>query len=115
MQKFTLDAENKKIGRVASEAAKILMGKNSTAFVRNAIPDVKVEIINAGKADINEKKKETVLKSRYSLYPGGLTTETVGQVIDKKGVKEVFRRAVDGMLPRNKLRAQMIKNLTITE
>jgi large subunit ribosomal protein L13 len=113
--KFTLDAQNKKVGRVASEAAKILMGKNTTTYVRNAVPQVTVEIINAGKADISEKKKETELKSHYSLYPGGLKTQTVGQVIAKKGVAEVFRKAVDGMLPRNKLRAKMIKNLKITE
>jgi large subunit ribosomal protein L13 len=113
--KYTLDAQNKKIGRVASEAAKLLMGKNSTTYVRNAAPQVTVEIINAGKADISTKRKETVLKSRYSLYPGGIKADTVGHVIEKKGVAEVFRKAVDGMLPRNKLRAKMIKNLKVTE
>lgn len=113
--KYTLDAQNKKIGRVASEAAKILMGKNTTSYVRNAFPQVTVEIINAGKADITEKRKSTVLKSRYSLYPGGLTTNTIGHVIEKKGVSEVFKKAVYGMLPINKLRAKMIKNLKVTE
>jgi large subunit ribosomal protein L13 len=113
--KYTLDAQNKKVGRVASEAAKILMGKNTTTYVPNAAPQVTVEIINAAKADISDKRKAEVLKSHYSLYPGGLKTETIAHVIEKKGVKEVFRRAVDGMLPRNKLRAKMIKNLKITE
>src|SRR4051812_13543186 len=97
--KYTLDAQNKKIGRVASEAAKILMGKNTTDYVRNAAPQVTVEIINAGKADISTKRKETVLKARWSSYPSGLKADTVGYVIEKKGVKEVFRKAVDGMLP----------------
>jgi len=113
--KHTLDAQNKKLGRVASEAAKLLMGKNTTTYVRNAVPVVNVEIINAAKADISEKRKETVQKSRYSLYPGGLTTETIGQVIANKGVTELFRTAVYGMLPTNKLRSKMIKNLKITE
>jgi large subunit ribosomal protein L13 len=113
--KYTLDAQNKKLGRVASEAAKILIGKNSTTYVRNAAPVVSVEIINAGKADISVKRKTTVQKSRYSLYPGGLTTETMGDVIEKKGVAELFRTAVYGMLPTNKLRTKMIKNLKVTE
>jgi large subunit ribosomal protein L13 len=113
--KHTLDAQGKKVGRVASEAAKILMGKNTTDYARNIAPNVQVEIINANKADVSLKKRAEELKARYSGYPSGIVTPTVGQVIDQKGMKELFRRAVDGMLPRNKLRAKMIKNLTISE
>jgi large subunit ribosomal protein L13 len=113
--KYTLDAQNKKVGRVASEAAKILMGKNSTEFVRNAAPQVTVEIINASKADISPQKRETKLKAQYSGYPGGIKVPTVAYLIEKKGYSEVFKKAVDGMLPRNKLRSKMIKNLKITE
>jgi large subunit ribosomal protein L13 len=113
--KHILDAQNKKVGRVASQAASLLMGKNSTEFVRNAIPKVEVEIVNAAKAEVSTKRKEEPLKARYSLYPGGLVEETVGEVIAKKGYKELFRKAVSGMLPRNKLRAKMMKNLTISE
>jgi large subunit ribosomal protein L13 len=113
--KHTLDAQNKKVGRVASEAAKLLMGKNSTAYVRNAAPSVTVEIVNASKADITVKKQANVLKARYSGYPGGLVQETVAHVIEKKGVSELFRKAVYGMLPSNKLRSRMIKNLKVTE
>lgn len=113
--KYTLDAQNKKVGRVASEAAKLLMGKNTTEYVRNAIPNVDVEIVNAGKADVSAQKMGNALKARYSAFPGGLTEETVEQVIKNKGYRELFRRAVDGMLPRNKLRSKMMKNLTISE
>ena len=115
MQKFTLDAANKKVGRVASEAAKILMGKNSPEYVRNAVVNVEVEILNASKADISAARLETEIKARYSGSPGGLAKQTVAQVIAKKGHKEVFRKAVYGMLPSNKLRSKMIKNLKITE
>src|SRR4051812_40929971 len=113
--KHTLDATNKKVGRVASEAAKLLMGKNLTTFARNAIPNVEVEIINAGKADVGMQKMGEKLKARASGYPGNLITPTVADVIAQKGYKELFRRAVDGMLPRNKLRAKMIKHLKISE
>jgi large subunit ribosomal protein L13 len=101
--------------RIASEAAKLLMGKNTPVFVRNAAPNVEVEIINTSKADINEKKREEKLHPRYSGYPSGITIPTVGHTIEQKGYKEVFRQAVYGMLPRNKLRAKMIKHLKISE
>ncbi|MDQ5969127.1 MAG: large subunit ribosomal protein, partial [Patescibacteria group bacterium] len=53
--------------------------------------------------------------SRYSGYPGGLRQPTMEQVIAKKGYSELFREAVSGMLPKNKLRAKMMKNLIVTE
>ena len=115
MQTYTLDAANKKVGRIASQAASLLMGKNLTTYVRNAVPNVSVEIINAGKAAISEQRKEKTVKPQYSGYPSGIKVQTVGQVIEKKGAKEVFRKAVYGMLPTNKLRSKMIKNLKITE
>ena len=115
MQKYTLDAEGKRLGRVATEAAKILMGKNSVSYVRNETPDVQVEIVNASKADIPVSKLGIELKARYSGYPGGITIETVGQVIRSKGYGELFRRAIHGMLPTNKLRAKMMKRLRISE
>lgn len=115
MQKYTLDAQNKKIGRVASEAARLLMGKNTTTYVRNAIPEVNVEIINTSKADISIQKMNQPLHPRYSGYPSGIKIDTVASTISKKGHKEVFRRAVYGMLPTNKLRAKMIKHLKISD
>ena len=113
--KYTLDAENKKIGRVATQAAVFLMGKNLPAFRRNNIPDAKVEILNASKASIDEKKKLEKTYSRYSGYPGGLRKPTMAQVIVKKGYSGLFREAVSGMLPKNKLRQKMMNNLKVTE
>ena len=110
-----LDAQNKSLGRVASQAASLLMGKNLVTFARNKAPEVKVKIINASKADIKSKKIGDKNYISYSGYPGGLKTQSMKKVITDKGFKEVFRRAVDGMLPKNKLRSIMIKNLTITD
>ncbi|HEU5114627.1 MAG TPA: 50S ribosomal protein L13 [Candidatus Paceibacterota bacterium] len=111
----TIDAQAKKIGRVASEAAKILMGKNSTAYAPNVLPDIEVRIVNAGKADISAKKKEEKIYRHYTGFPGGLIDATLKHVIEKKGVKEAFRVAVKGMLPKNKLTPRIMKNLVITE
>ena len=113
--KYTIDAENKKIGRVATQAAVFLMGKNMPSFKRNVAPQVTVEIKNASKASIDEKKKSQKTYSRYSGYPGGLKKPTMTEVIGKKGYSELFREAVRGMLPKNKLRSKMIKNLIIKE
>lgn len=113
--KYTLNAENKRIGRVATQAAVYLMGKNTPEYARNAIPEVSVEITNTSKALIDDPKMETKTYSRYSGYPGGLKQPTMKQVIAKKGYSEIFREAVLGMLPKNKLRSKMMKNLIITE
>lgn len=113
--KYTLDAENKKIGRIATQAAVYLMGKNIAEFKRNSIPDVKVEIKNTSKALIDDKKMLQKTYSRYSGYPGGLRQPTMEQVIVKKGYSELFKEAVLGMLPKNKLRQKMMNNLVITE
>ena len=113
--KYTLDAENKKIGRIATQAAVYLMGKNNPDFARNAIPDVTVEIKNVSKASIDSKKMTQKTYSRYSGYPGGLKQPTMEKVIEKKGYSEIFKEAISGMLPKNKLRQKMMNNLTITE
>jgi large subunit ribosomal protein L13 len=115
MSKITIDAKNRKLGRVASEAAHVLMGKNKVDFARHRIPVQTVEIINAGRADISDKKKETKIYQRYSGYPGGQKDEILARLIDKKGIPEAFRRAVRGMLPANKLRAKMLKQLIVIE
>lgn len=113
--KYTLDATNKKVGRVATQAAVFLMGKNTGAYARNAIPEVTVEITNAGKASIADTKMKQETYARYSGYPGGLRKLNMEKVISQKGHKEIFRVAVSGMLPKNKLRTKMMANLIITD
>ena len=111
----TIDAQDKKIGRVASEAATYLMGKRTTAFVRNKVSGVMVTIINTSKANIDLKKKDDKEYVTFTGFRGGINTEKLSALIARKGTKEVFERAVYRMLPSNSLRKAMMKNLTITE
>ena len=113
--KYSIDASGKKLGRVASEAASYLLGKNQVSFVKNKIVGSVVEIVNVSKADINEKKLLQKRYARYTGYPGGLRTPSMKNVIDKKGYVEIFTLAVYGMLPTNKLRPKLMKNLTVKE
>lgn len=111
---YTIDAANKRLGKVATEAASYLIGKNSPAVVRHIAPAVTVKILNAAKLDITEKKKSDVYKS-YSGYPGGQKEETLEHLGKRLGYSEVIRRTIKGMLPKNKLQALRMKNLIVTE
>ncbi len=115
MKEFTIDAKGKKIGRLASEAAVILMGKNDPTFEKHKVSEHMVTIINAKDIVIDPRKMEEMKYAQYSGYPGGLRYETLAQVLEKKGIEEVLRRAVKGMIPSNKLRPIIMKNLTVKE
>ncbi len=110
-----IDAKNKKIGRVASAAAKALLGKDQPDFQNHVVADVTVVINNASKADVSDKKKTTTEYERYSGHPGGIKFEKMTTVIAKKGYGELFKQAVYGMLPPNRLRKERMKNLTVNE
>ncbi len=113
--KHTIDAQGKKLGRIASEAAAVLMGKNSVTFAKNTIANTTVEISNVTKADISALKKTRDTYVTYTGSRGGLNSETLGQLIARRGTPEVFKRAVYRMLPDNKLRDKRMKNLIIKE
>jgi large subunit ribosomal protein L13 len=112
---YTIDAKEKSVGRIASEAAVFLMGKNLPSFKRNAVPSVKVSIINTSLAKFDPKKLDDKIYKRYSGYPGGQREIPMKKIIEKKGASEVFRIAVKGMLPKNRLQNTMMKNLSISE
>ena len=111
---YTIDATGKKLGRVASLAAAYLRGKYDTGFAPNKVSKVTVTIANASKLDLSEKRLEEEYQS-YSGYPGGLKKEARGHLIGRRGMKEAVMRTVRGMLPRNKLRTPMLKNLIIND
>jgi large subunit ribosomal protein L13 len=113
--KHTIDAKGKRPGRLATEVAVLLMGKNRTDFAKNRIPDIEVEITSASEMSLDPKKVDQKTYKNYSGYPGGLKVSSMKQVLEKKGAKEVLRKAVSGMLPKNKLRARMLRNLTIKD
>ncbi|NOY35782.1 MAG: 50S ribosomal protein L13 [bacterium] len=108
-----LDVKGKALGRAATEAAVILRGKNNTDFAPNRIPDIKLLVENIDKIKITGNKLKQKKYIRHSGYPGSLKTAAMEDVIDKKGTGYVFEKAVSGMLPKNKLRKQMLKNLII--
>ncbi|MAQ59365.1 50S ribosomal protein L13 [bacterium] len=111
---FTIDATGKRLGKVATEAASYLIGKNDPAFAKHIMADVEVKIENVSKLDIPEKKKEEIYQS-YSGYPGGRRTETLEHLGKRLGYAEVVRRTIGGMLPNNKHKKRLLLKLTITE
>ena len=110
---YTIDAAGRTLGRVAAEAAKILMGKTRVDYVPNKITELKVTINNADKLSMRESKTKSQTYSTYSGYPGGLRTETFAMLAARSGNKECLSRAIERMMPRNKLRTSRMKNLTI--
>ncbi|MBI2120959.1 MAG: 50S ribosomal protein L13 [Parcubacteria group bacterium] len=110
-----IDAEGQRIGRVASLAAMFLMGKHAPTFERNKITGVKVSIVNASKADVNQARMAQKTYARYSGYPGGLKMQKAKDVIARHGYRDIFAKAIYGMIPSNRLRAIRMKNLTIAE
>ncbi|HBH71500.1 MAG: 50S ribosomal protein L13 [Parcubacteria group bacterium GW2011_GWC1_42_11] len=112
---YKIDAKGKSVGRVATEAASVLMGKTSPAFQKHIAADVEVVIENASKATIAPSKLGEVHSKTYSGYPGGLRERTIGYTIEKKGYAEVFLRAISRMIPRNRLHKIRMKNLKVTE
>lgn len=111
----TIDATGKTIGRVASEAAKLLIGKHMVTFARNLAPVLKVEVTNAAKLKIAENKRDQKVYKSFSGYPGGLKEHSMDHKIGKAGYSALITNAVKGMLPKNRLQDKMLKNLVVTE
>src|SRR3989344_2224938 len=100
-QPIIIDAQGKKLGRLASEVAYFLMGKHRPSYRRHIESGSNVRIHNASKIDISAAKRLAKTYTRYSGYPGGLRTQRLADVIAKKGYGEAVRKAVYGMLPAN--------------
>lgn len=109
----TIDATDRTLGRVASEAAHALLGKRSVHFVKNQALPVTVTITNASKMHLPKRRVEGKTYQHYTGYPGGQREVSMAMMIDKKGIAEVVKKTVDGMIPRNKLRAPRMKNLIV--
>ncbi len=109
---YEIDAAGKSLGRIAAQAAKMLMGKTSPDYTPNIRSDVKVHIANAAKLSVREKKAVQTKFTRYTGYPGGLKTVSLQQLNEKKP-GEALRRAIERMMPRNTFRTERMKNLTI--
>lgn len=105
-----IDATNQSLGRLASKIALILRGKMSPKFESHILSGDKVIVLNTKKIKFTGHKLEQKKYFHYSGYPGGLYEKKMKDVFEKKP-NEVLRRAVFGMLPKNRLKKEMIKNL----
>ncbi len=110
----TIDAAGKRLGIVATEAARVLLGKDQPDFVKHLVAKVTVQITNVSRMDIPEKKKSEIYQS-YSGHPGGRKEETLEHLGNRLGYKVVVERTIAGMLANTKMKKQMLKNLVITE
>jgi large subunit ribosomal protein L13 len=111
----TVDAAGRTLGRVASEVAGFLLGKNKASFERHTYSGSAVKVVNASKLNITAKKLAEIYHTRYSGIPGGLRITSGTETLEKRGLKELIKLATYQMLPDNKLRRTMMKNLKIED
>jgi large subunit ribosomal protein L13 len=107
-----IDANDKILGRLASDIALLLMGKAKTNFVRNLDLGDYVVVINASTVKTTGKKETDKKYYRHSGYPGGLTTEVL-QDLRQRRPQDVIIHAVSGMLPDNRLKKDMLGRLHV--
>ncbi len=108
--KTEINAENQPLGRLASKIALILRGKLRPEYQPHILSGEKVVVRNVEKVKLTGKKLEQKKYYHYSGYPGGLKEKRMKDVFQKNPA-EVLRRAVWGMLPKNRLRKQMMRNI----
>ena len=109
---FVVDAEGKTVGRLATEVARIISGKNNPAWTPFLDMGDHCVVINASKAVFKGSKNDQKIYYRHTLYPGGLRETSVKEMFDKKPEK-VIELAVKGMLPKTKLGKAMAKKLKV--
>lgn len=109
---YKIDATNKILGRLATEAAVLLRGKNSPNFNPARFVKNNVIIYNTDKIRVTGRKMNQKLYHRHSGYPGGLKEEKLRDLITRDS-RQAMRYAVMGMLPKNKLRKRWIRNLIL--
>lgn len=109
---YVVDAADKPVGRVASQVAKILRGKNKPIFTPHVDTGDFVVIINASKARLSGNNKPDELIYWHTMYPGGLRSVSRGKLLLERPDRTITR-AVKGMLPHNKLGAQMLRKLKV--
>jgi large subunit ribosomal protein L13 len=107
-----IDATDQILGKLAAEAAKLLMGKHKPMFTRNLDTGDNVVVINASKVKFTGNKAEQKLYYRHSGYPGGLKSISLGKMLEQYP-ERVIEYAVRGMIPHTRLGEQMIKKLRV--
>jgi len=111
-QWLLVNAEGETLGRLASKVAKLLRGKHKTNFTPHVDCGDNVIVINAEKIQLSGNKWEDKTYLRYSGYPGGQRSRTAQEMLVKKP-ESIVEKAVKGMLPKNKLGAELFRNLRV--
>lgn len=112
MKTHIIDVSGKRLGKIATQIAVLLKGKHKASYVPYMISGDKVVVVNADSLDVEGKKAKNKVYFHYSGYPGGITAITLQKQF-KKDSREVIRKAIYGMLPKNRLRSKMLNNLEI--
>ncbi|MCP9885341.1 50S ribosomal protein L13 [Synechococcus sp. ATX 2A4] len=111
-QWYLVDAENQTLGRLASEVASVLRGKNSPSFTPHLDTGDFVVIVNADKVRVSGNKAEQKIYRRHSGRPGGMKTETFA-ALQARLPERIVEKAIKGMLPHNALGRQMFRKLKV--
>jgi large subunit ribosomal protein L13 len=109
---YVIDAEGQTLGRLSSEIAKILRGKNKPTFTPFIDTGDNVIVVNAEKIKVTGKKMDQKIYYKHSDYPGGMRETTLKEMLDKKPT-DVIALAVKGMLPKGPLGRTMIEKLHV--
>jgi len=109
---YVVDAADQTLGRLASRIARVLEGKNKPTYTPSMDSGDHVIVLNASRVAVTRDKRESKLYIRHSGYPQGFKSESLGHLLERRP-EEVIRRAVKGMLPRNRLGAQQLRKLKI--
>jgi len=109
---YVVDATDKILGRLASEVARVLMGKHKPIFARHLDTGDFVIVINAAKVRLSGKKLEQKSYFRHTGYPGGVKLVALDKLLAEKP-ERVIQHAVKGMLPKNSLGRRQLKKLKI--
>jgi large subunit ribosomal protein L13 len=109
---YVVDAEARTLGRLATRIADVLRGKHKPTYTPHVDVGDFVIVVNAAKVAVSGKKREDKLYIRHTRYPGGIRSQALGDLLAKRP-EEVIRRAVKGMLPRNRLGRQQLRKLKV--
>ena len=109
---LVVDAAGKTLGRLATHIADVLRGKRKPEYTPHCDVGDFVIVVNAEKIAVTGKKRSDKLYHRHSGYPGGLRTRTPNDMLERQP-EEVIRKAVKGMLPRNRLARAQLRKLKV--
>ena len=109
---YVVDAQGKTLGRLATQIADVLRGKRKPEYTPHCDTGDFVVVVNAAKIKVTGNKLNDKLYYRHSGYPGGIRSRTLGEMLERRP-EEVIRKAVKGMLPRNRLARQQLLKLKV--